>query len=137
MSKYQEKEWQAEVWRAPKESDTVFLPARLNQLPELPEAGQWFQVKNYPLSLVANDAWFGERLRNAILMLDTCVESDPEIRGGTPVIKGTRIPVARVFSEIAGGMTCYEIAADFDLDVSMLVGIFEGLACYLDRPLSR
>jgi uncharacterized protein (DUF433 family) len=40
---------------------------------------------------------------------------DPEIQGGKPVIKGTRIPVDLVLGKIAGGMTFEELIKEYDL----------------------
>lgn len=37
------------------------------------------------------------------------VTSDPEILGGTPVFAGTRVPVAVLFENLAGGLTLDEI----------------------------
>ena len=34
---------------------------------------------------------------------------DPEIQHGKPVIRGTRVPVARIVGGLAGGMTKEEI----------------------------
>ncbi|MDX1997624.1 MAG: DUF433 domain-containing protein [Thermoanaerobaculia bacterium] len=38
---------------------------------------------------------------------------DPEIRGGKPSIRGTRITVYDILEYLAGGMTESEILADF------------------------
>lgn len=38
---------------------------------------------------------------------------DPAIRGGKPVIRGTRITVSDVLAYLAGGMSPDEIIADF------------------------
>lgn len=38
---------------------------------------------------------------------------DPQIRGGKPCIKGTRITVYDILEYLAGGMTEAEILADF------------------------
>jgi uncharacterized protein (DUF433 family) len=40
---------------------------------------------------------------------------DPEIQGGKPVIKGTRIPVDLVLGKIAGGMTIEELIREYGL----------------------
>ncbi len=37
------------------------------------------------------------------------VTSDPDILGGTPVFAGTRVPVAVLFENLAGGLTLDEI----------------------------
>lgn len=40
---------------------------------------------------------------------------DPEVQHGKPVIRGTRVPVARVLGGLAGGMTFEEIAREYDV----------------------
>jgi uncharacterized protein (DUF433 family) len=40
---------------------------------------------------------------------------DPKICLGKPVIRGTRVPVARVVGYLAGGMSFEDTAKDFDL----------------------
>ena len=40
---------------------------------------------------------------------------DPEIQHGRPVIRGTRVPVARLLSELAGGMGFEEICREYDV----------------------
>lgn len=37
------------------------------------------------------------------------IVSDPQILGGTPVVKGTRVPVANVLAAVRAGMTPFEI----------------------------
>ena len=37
------------------------------------------------------------------------ITSDPEILGGTPVFAGTRVPVAVLFENLAGGLNLEEI----------------------------
>ncbi len=36
---------------------------------------------------------------------DSVVQSDPEISGGTPVFRGTRVPVRSLFDYLEGGET--------------------------------
>jgi uncharacterized protein (DUF433 family) len=43
------------------------------------------------------------------------ISLDPAIRYGKPVIRGTRVPVARVISYLAGGMSFEDVKKDFDL----------------------
>ncbi|MCG2684453.1 MAG: DUF433 domain-containing protein [Planctomycetales bacterium] len=40
---------------------------------------------------------------------------DPRICHGKPVIRGTRVPVARVIGYLAGGMGFEDVQNDFDL----------------------
>ena len=41
---------------------------------------------------------------------------DPGIQGGRPVIKGTRIPVARVVGALSAGATAEELREDYGLN---------------------
>ena len=41
------------------------------------------------------------------------IHSDPEIMGGTPVFKGTRVPIQTLFDYIEGGDTIEEFLEDF------------------------
>lgn len=40
---------------------------------------------------------------------------DPKIQHGKPVIRGTRVPVTRIISGLAGGMTKDEIMSEYDI----------------------
>ncbi len=40
---------------------------------------------------------------------------DPEIQHGKPVIRGTRVPVARIVGGLAGGMTEEEMMREYDI----------------------
>lgn len=40
---------------------------------------------------------------------------DPLIKGGKPVIKGTRVPVDLVVGKLAGGLTYEEVMEEYDL----------------------
>ncbi|MBI2303594.1 MAG: DUF433 domain-containing protein [Chloroflexi bacterium] len=40
---------------------------------------------------------------------------NPEIMGGKPVIKGTRVPVQVVIGSLAGGMTVEEVCREYRL----------------------
>jgi uncharacterized protein (DUF433 family) len=40
---------------------------------------------------------------------------DPEIQHGKPVIRGTRVPVARIVGGLAGGMTREEIVREYEV----------------------
>ena len=40
---------------------------------------------------------------------------DPKIQHGKPVIRGTRVPVARIVGGLAGGMSFEEVQAEYDV----------------------
>ena len=44
------------------------------------------------------------------------VVSDPAILGGKPVIKGTRVPVAQVLGQLAGGISHDELEREYGID---------------------
>lgn len=44
---------------------------------------------------------------------ETVIHSDPEILGGTPVFRGTRVPVKNLLDHLAAGDTLDEFLADF------------------------
>jgi uncharacterized protein (DUF433 family) len=43
------------------------------------------------------------------------IAADPEIQGGRPVIRGTRIPVARIVGAPSAGATPQELQEDYGL----------------------
>ncbi len=45
--------------------------------------------------------------------LDSIVHSDPEILGGTPVFRGTRVPVKNLLDYLAAGDTLDQFLGDF------------------------
>lgn len=40
---------------------------------------------------------------------------DPDIQHGKPVIRGTRVPVARIIGGLAGGMTRQEVMREYEV----------------------
>ncbi len=42
---------------------------------------------------------------------------DVQIQHGKPVIRGTRVPIARIVGALAGGMTEAEIMREYDLEL--------------------
>ncbi|MCS7336893.1 MAG: DUF433 domain-containing protein [Verrucomicrobiae bacterium] len=40
---------------------------------------------------------------------------DPEVQHGKPVIRGTRVPVARILGGLAGGMSYEEICREYNI----------------------
>jgi len=40
---------------------------------------------------------------------------DPEIQHGKPIIRGTRVPIARLVGGLAGGMTMEEIIREYEV----------------------
>mgnify|MGYP001618910008 CR=1 FL=1 len=40
---------------------------------------------------------------------------DPRIQHGKPVVRGTRVPVARIIAKLAGGMTREEVMREYEI----------------------
>ena len=49
----------------------------------------------------------------AMARLDSIVQVDPEILGGTPVFRGTRVPVKNLLDYLAAGDTLDQFLDDF------------------------
>jgi len=47
------------------------------------------------------------------MTLDELITTDPETVGGTPVFRGTRVPVAILFEELAAGASLDDVLADY------------------------
>jgi uncharacterized protein (DUF433 family) len=84
--------------------------------------------------LVPEEEWLAERIRHATLTLRDVVAVDPDIRSGTPVLRGTRFTVAQLLAELAEDRSIADIAASFRLDREQIRQVLESLATYLDRP---
>ena len=53
---------------------------------------------------------------------------DPDIKGGTPVLKGTRFSVSRLLMEMAMGNSPQGVADEYDIDLRTIEGFFEELS---------
>jgi uncharacterized protein (DUF433 family) len=47
-------------------------------------------------------------------MMHERIVIDPAIQHGKPVIRGTRVPVARILGGLAGGMTPADVCQEYD-----------------------
>ena len=45
--------------------------------------------------------------------MDTIIQIDPQVMGGTPVFKGTRVPIQTLFDYIEGGESIEAFIDDF------------------------
>jgi uncharacterized protein (DUF433 family) len=66
-------------------------------------------------------------------LIGQSVVSHPKIRGGRPVVAGTRILVSQVLRELADNERISDIADDFDLDVKTLESLLEALSLILNQ----
>jgi len=77
------------------------------------------------------------RLREAAVMLRDSIEMNIGKRGGAPVLKGTRVPIAQILADLANNANVSEIADDLDLSESLIRGFLQGMAIHLDRPFFK
>ena len=76
---------------------------------------------------------FLKRLEYGLKELSNVVEIHNGIRGGMPVLKGTRIPIATILAELGEDTTITEIAEDYDINAKEIKVLIEGLAILLER----
>lgn len=62
-----------------------------------------------------------------ISILANSVEIDPKVRSGVPVLKGTRIPITLLLTEIEEEGSLTEVANDRDLDVTLLKNLLNDI----------
>lgn len=62
------------------------------------------------------------------------IEFDPARCGGCPVLPGTRIRLAKVLAELAGGMSIAQFADEFGVDQKVISGALNALAVLFDKP---
>lgn len=62
---------------------------------------------------------------------------DRKIQHGKPVIRGTRVPVARIMSGLAGGMTAAEIEAEFGVTAGDIRAALEFASELIEREEFR
>lgn len=65
--------------------------------------------------------------------MDNIVVIDPEIHHGKPVIRGTRVPVARVIDGLIGGMTVEEISREYGITQEDLQAVLEYAGELIER----
>lgn len=62
---------------------------------------------------------------------------DPTIQHGKPVIRGTRVPVARILGGLAGGMTPEKVLQEYDLEEADLLAALGYAAELIDAEQSH
>jgi uncharacterized protein (DUF433 family) len=61
------------------------------------------------------------------------IVSDPHILSGIPVVKGTRVPIARILSLLKEGYTIEEVQEQFDhISLQTLEGALEEVAAIIN-----
>jgi uncharacterized protein (DUF433 family) len=85
------------------------------------------------IQLKPTEQLFLKRLEYGLKELSNVVEIHNEIRGGMPVLKGTRIPIATILAELSEETTITEIAEDYDINAQQIKVLIGGLAILLER----
>ena len=65
------------------------------------------------LVLVIDASWNARCMMCDMKVSDSVVQVDPEILGGTPVFRGTRVPVKNLLDYLAAGDTLTQFLDDF------------------------
>jgi uncharacterized protein (DUF433 family) len=69
--------------------------------------------------------------------IDNLINIDPEILGGTPVFKGTRVPVESLFDHLEAGVSIEDFLDDFPtVEKAQVLAIIEFAGKFLTRNLS-
>jgi len=62
------------------------------------------------------------------------IVSNPQVLGGKPVVRGTRVPVALVLGKLAGGISMDEVLREYHLTAD---GVHAALACAAELVSER
>jgi uncharacterized protein (DUF433 family) len=61
------------------------------------------------------------------------ISIDPAVQHGKPVIRGTRVPVARILGSLAGGMSREEIVAEYRVTLDDIAAALEFATALVDE----
>ena len=61
------------------------------------------------------------------------IDSHPDLRSGVPVLKGTRLTIAQILTELADQHSVDKVAEAFGIDVQQICKILEMVGFSLDR----
>lgn len=92
-----------------------------------------FRVNHHQPSRVE---WWVECHLHGMQTLAGVVEIDPDVRGGLPVLVGTRFTIAQVLAELADTHGVDEVASEFDLDADAIRSLLNGMSLVMQRPIS-
>lgn len=74
-------------------------------------------------------------------MMHDRIVIDPAIQHGKPVVRGTRVPVARILGGLAGGMTPADVCQEYDIKEDDLRAVLAYAATLIEadqfHPLPR
>jgi len=99
--------------------------------------GDEFSFQFVGAELIDDEKWLALRLLVSATLLHESVVVDPDIRGGVPVLRGTRISLSQILIEISDGETVGGFADEYDIDDKMIKHFLEGLSIHLDRSFAK
>jgi len=71
------------------------------------------------------------------MSISSHITSSPDIMSGTPVVKGTRIPVKRIIHLFGNGYTADAIHLEYpQLSVDVIMNVINEVAENFDRPMA-
>lgn len=65
--------------------------------------------------------------------MDQRIVLDPKIQHGKPVVRSTRVPLARILGGLAGGMSEEEMLREYDLTRADLEAVYRYAAELIDQ----
>lgn len=84
----------------------------------------------------AADAYIQCQLHGLQTLNDT-IEISPILRGGIPVLRGTRFTVSQLLAELANTCGPAEIAENFELDEEQIIAFLNGLALVTHKSYTK
>ncbi|WP_082483776.1 DUF433 domain-containing protein [Methylobacterium sp. Leaf87] len=88
-------------------------------------------------SFLRSAEWFIESRAQGLDILKDTVDIDRSVRGGVPVLKGTRFTIAQLLAELSETRGPDEIAENFDLSADQIRNLLNGLAMLMNKPHGR
>lgn len=113
------------------------LPESINEF-RLIGPSDWsrsFHAPRQSASVVAE--WYFQCAYFGTETLHHCVEVNPQVRGGVPVLRGTRFTVSEAMAELADSRGVSEVAENFDLNEELIRELLSGLSLLLNQPYPK
>ena len=86
---------------------------------------------------LSRDELIREKVTHALTELRDCVVVSREIRGGIPVLKGTRMPISRILAELADDLSASQVGEDFELNTAEIQRFLGALSMYMDQSFAN
>lgn len=75
-------------------------------------------------------------MTDPITTLRKHISVDPEVRGGEPCLRGSRIPVAMLFAELLNDWDIDDVADELGVDKARLKVMYEAVVAAMEKLLS-